>query len=460
MRRRVQRVHFVGVGGVGMSGIAEILHVQGYSVSGSDLRESAATRRMRELGVRISIGHDSSAVDGADVVVFSSAVSRTNPELRAAELASIPVIPRAEMLAELMRMKYGVAIGGSAGKTTTTSMTAEVLAAGGLDPTTIVGGRVISLGANSRLGEGEVLVAEADESDGSFLRLVPTVVVITNIDRDHLDHYGSFEALHAAFVEFANRVPFYGAAVLCIDDPHVQTLLPQVTRRSWTYGMSPQADVAAERVESAGLGMRFAVRAHGQPLGAFSLRVPGRHNVQNALAALTVGLEFDVPVARIQQALGAFRGVERRFEIRGERDGITVIDDYSHHPAKVRAALAAAREGLGRRIVVAYQPHRYSRTRDVFDELARAFHDADVLVLTEIYAAGEDKIPGISAEALAEAVRACGHRAVEFVPEKAAIVPKLRELSRPGDLVFFMGAGDIGRLANEFLAGDGGSPGT
>jgi UDP-N-acetylmuramate--alanine ligase len=443
MKRRVQRVHFVGVGGVGMSGIAEILHVQGYSVSGSDLRESTATLRMRELGIRISIGHDPAAVDGADVVVFSSAVSRTNPELRAAELASIPVIPRAEMLAELMRMKYGVAIGGSAGKTTTTSMTAEVLAAGGLDPTTIVGGRVISLGANSRLGEGEVLVAEADESDGSFLRLVPTVVVITNIDRDHLDHYGSFEALHAAFVEFANRVPFYGAAVLCIDDPHVQTLLPQVTRRAWTYGMSPQADVAAERVEAAGLGMRFAVRAHGQPLGAFSLRVPGRHNV-----------------ARIQEALAAFRGVERRFEIRGERDGITVIDDYSHHPAKVRAALAAAREGLGRRIVVAYQPHRYSRTRDVFDELARAFHDADVLVLTEIYAAGEDKIPGISAESLAEAVRACGHRAVEFVPEKSAIVPRLRELTRPGDLVFFMGAGDIGRLANEFLAGDGGSPGT
>ncbi|HTO06205.1 MAG TPA: UDP-N-acetylmuramate--L-alanine ligase [Myxococcota bacterium] len=460
MRRRVQRVHFVGIGGVGMSGLAEILHVQGYSVSGSDLRESAATRRMRELGIRISIGHDATAVDGADVVVFSSAVPRNNPELRAAELATIPVIPRAELLSELMRMKYGVAIGGSAGKTTTTSMTAEVLAAGGLDPTTIVGGRVISLGANSRLGEGEVLVAEADESDGSFLRLVPTVVVITNIDRDHLDHYGSFENLHAAFVEFANRVPFYGAAVLCIDDPHVQTLLPLVTRRAWTYGLSPQADVSAERVETAGLGMRFAVRTHGQPLASFSLRVPGRHNVQNALAAIAVGLEFDVPVPKIQQALAGFRGVERRFEIKGERDGIMVIDDYSHHPAKVRAALAAAREGLGRRILVAYQPHRYSRTRDVFDELARAFHDADVVLLTEIYAAGEEKIPGVSAEALAEAVRACGHRACEFVPEKSAIVPRLRELARPGDLVFFMGAGDIGRLASEFLAGDGGGSGT
>jgi UDP-N-acetylmuramate--alanine ligase len=459
MRRRVQRVHFVGIGGVGMSGLAEILHVQGYSVSGSDLRESTATRRMQELGMRIAIGHAAEAVTGADVVVFSSAVSRANPELRAAEAAGIPVIPRAELLSELMRTKYGVAIGGSAGKTTTTSMTAEVLAAGGLDPTTIVGGRVISLGANSRLGEGEVLVAEADESDGSFLRLVPAVVVITNIDRDHLDHYGSFEALHDAFVQFANRVPFYGAAVLCIDDPHVQTLLPQVTRRVWTYGLSPQADVAAERVEAVGMGMRFAVRARGKSLGRFSLRVPGRHNVQNALAAVAVGLEFDVPVPRIAEALAGFRGVERRFEIKGERDGITVIDDYSHHPAKVRAALAAAREGLGRRIVVAYQPHRYTRTRDVFDELARAFHDADVVILTEIYAAGEEKIAGVSAAGLAEAVRACGHRAVEFAPEKSAIVPRLRALTRPGDLVFFMGAGDIGRLAGEFLAPEGGSPG-
>jgi UDP-N-acetylmuramate--alanine ligase len=458
MRRRVQRVHFVGIGGVGMSGIAEILNTQGYSVSGSDLRESAATQRMRGLGIRIAIGHDAKLVQGADVVVYSSAVPRQNPELRAAEAAGVPVIPRAEMLAELMRMKYGVAIGGSAGKTTTTSMTAEVLAAGGLDPTTIVGGRVISLDANSRLGAGEVLVAEADESDGSFLRLVPTVVVITNIDRDHVDFYGSFENLHAAFVEFANRVPFYGAAVLCIDDPHVQTLLPQVTRRVWTYGLSPQADVCAERVETAGLGMRFEARARGTALGPFSLRVPGRHNVQNALAALTVGLEFDVPVPRIAEALAEFRGVERRFEIRGERDGMMVIDDYSHHPAKIRAALAAARAGLGRRVVVAFQPHRYTRTRDVFDDLARAFHDADVVLLTEIYAAGEEKIAGVSAAALAEAVRACGHRSVEFVAERARIVSRLRELTRPGDLVFFMGAGDIGRLAGDFLAPDGGGP--
>jgi UDP-N-acetylmuramate--alanine ligase len=316
---------------------------------------------------------------------------------------------------------------------------------------------VINLNANSRLGAGEVLVAEADESDGSFLRLVPTVVVITNIDRDHVDFYGSFEALRAAFVEFANHVPFYGAAVLCIDDPEVQTVLPHVTRRIWTYGLSPQADVSAERVEAAGFGMRFAARVRGQSLGPFSLRVPGRHNVQNALAALAVGLEFDVPVERIREALAEFRGVERRFEVLGERDGALVIDDYSHHPAKIRAALAAAREGLGRRVVVAYQPHRYTRTRDVFDELARAFHDADVVVLTEIYAAGEEKIPGVNAAAVAEAVRACGHRGIEFVPEKSGIVPRLRELVRPGDVVFFMGAGDIGKLAREFLASGGGA---
>ncbi len=451
MKGRVRRVHFVGIGGAGMSGIAEILHRSGYAVSGSDLAGGEAVARLRALGVPVAVGHDAAHLGTPDVVVYSSAVPPTNPELVAAAAARIPVIPRAEMLAELMRMKYGVAVGGSAGKTTTTSRTAEVLAAGGLDPTTIVGGRVISLGASSHLGEGEVLVAEADESDGSFLRLVPTVAVITNIDRDHLDHYGSFEALHAAFVLFANRVPFYGAAVLCIDDPNVQTLLPQVTRRAWTYGFSPQADVAAERVESLGLSMRFAVRAHSRPLGDFTLRVPGRHNVANALAALAVGLEFEVPVADIARALAGFRGVERRFEIRGEQGGVTVIDDYSHHPAKVRAALGAAREGLGRRIVVAYQPHRYTRTRDVFDELARAFHDADVLLLTEIYAAGEPKLPGVSADALAEAVRACGHRCVEFVPEKSAIVPRLRELARPGDLVFLMGAGDIGKLAEPLL---------
>jgi UDP-N-acetylmuramate--alanine ligase len=451
MKHRVRRVHFVGVGGAGMSGLAEILHASGYAVSGSDLRESASTRRLAALGVRVSIGHEAASVAGADVVVYSSAVRPSNPELVAAHAAHVPVIPRAEMLAELMRMKHGVAISGAHGKTTTTSLIGEVLAAGGLDPTTIVGGRVQSLGANSRLGAGDVLVAEADESDGSFLRLIPSVVVITNIDREHLDHWGSFEALLAGFRDFANRVPFFGAAVVCLDDPHVQGLLPQLTRRLWTYGLSAQADVSASQLEAQGLAMRFRASLRGAPLGDVRLSIPGAHNVANALAAIAVGLEFDVPFAQIREALEGFRGVARRFEIVGERDGVTVVDDYGHHPTEIRATLLAARRGLGRRLLVAFQPHRYTRTRDCFDELARAFHDADRLILTEVYAAGEDKLPGVSGASLAEAVRECGHRAVEFVPESRAIVPRLRELAQAGDVLIFLGAGDIGRLARDYL---------
>jgi UDP-N-acetylmuramate--alanine ligase len=451
MRHRVRRVHFVGIGGAGMSGLAEILQASGYAVSGSDLRESATTRRLAALGVRVSIGHDAGAVTGADVVVYSSAVRPANPELVAALAAHLPVIPRAEMLAELMRMKHGVAISGAHGKTTTTSLIGEVLAAGGLDPTTIVGGRVQSLGANSRLGTGDVLVAEADESDGSFLRLIPTVVVITNIDREHLDHWGSFEALQDGFRDFANRVPFHGAAVVCLDDPHVQGLLPQLTRRVWTYGLSAQADVSAAGLEAQGLAMRFRAALRGAPLGDVRLAIPGAHNVANALAAIAVGLEFEVPFAQIREGLEGFRGVARRFEVVGERDGVTVVDDYGHHPTEIRATLLAARQGLGRRLLVAFQPHRYTRTRDCFDELARAFHDADRLLLTEVYAAGEDKLPGISGARLAEAVRECGHRAVDYVPESRAVVPLLREIAQPGDVLIFLGAGDIGRLAREYL---------
>jgi UDP-N-acetylmuramate--alanine ligase len=451
VKHRVRRVHFVGIGGAGMSGLAEILHASGYGVSGSDVRESATTRRLAALGMRIAIGHEAGAVAGADVVVYSSAVRPSNPELVAAAQAHVPVIPRAEMLAELMRMKHGVAISGAHGKTTTTSMIGDVLAAGGLDPTTIVGGRVQSLGANSRLGSGDVLVAEADESDGSFLRLFPTVVVITNIDREHLDHWGSFEALVDGFCDFANRVPFYGSAVVCLDDPHVQTLLPRLTRRLWTYGLSAQADVSASALRADGLAMEFRAALRGTALGAVRLAVPGAHNVANALAAIAVGLEFDVPFARIRDALESFRGVARRFEIVGEQGGVMVVDDYGHHPTEIRATLLAARRGLGRRLLVAFQPHRYTRTRDCFAELARAFHDADHLVLTEIYAAGEDKLPGVSGAHLAEAVRECGHRAVDFVAERSGIVPRLRELARPGDVVIFLGAGDIGRLAREYL---------
>ena len=443
MRHRVQRVHFVGIGGAGMCGLAEILQVSGYSVSGSDLRASAITRRLEELGVRVAIGHRADAIEDADVVVYSSAIRATNPELVAAAERGIPAIPRAEMLAELMRMKYGVAIAGSHGKTTTTSFIGAVLKAGDLDPTTIVGGMVKSLGANSQLGAGDILVAEADESDGSFLRLVPTVVVITNVDREHLDHYGSYESLERSFLDFANRVPFYGVSVLCLDDPGVQGLLPEITRRTTTYGLSAQADVSADRIAPEGLAIRFRPRAGGQPLEPVCLAMPGEHNVCNALAAIAVGMEFGVPFPRIRSALEDFRGVSRRFEVLGERDGILVIDDYAHHPTEIRATLAAARHALDRRIVAVFQPHRYSRTRDLWEEFIAAFNDADIVFVTEVFAAGEDKIPGFEAAPLVEAMRAHGHREARFVADLDTLVAELAAEARSGDMLLTLGAGSI-----------------
>ena len=450
MNRKVRRIHFVGIGGVGMSGLAEVLYASGYTVSGSDARESEVLERLRGLGIRISIGHDTASVAGADVLVYSSAIPATNPEIKEAERVRIPVIRRGEMLAELMRLKYGIAISGSHGKTTTSSLVASVLQEGGLDPTSIIGGRLHSLGANSRLGSGDILVAEADESDGSFLHLVPTVVVITNLDREHLDHYGSLEALQDAFVDFANRVPFYGLALLCLDDPKLRELLPRIAARNRSYGLSTQAEISATSIEPEGLDTRFVARSGARELGPVRLPMPGFHNVQNALAALAVGLEFDVPFAQIRNALEQFKGIARRFEIVGEPGSLLVIDDYAHHPTEIRATLAAARSGLGRRSVVVFQPHRYSRTRDLFAELASCFHDADVLVLTDIYAAGEPKLPGIDASALAEAVKETGHRNTHLVREREEIVPALRELVQQGDAVLFMGAGDIGRLARTF----------
>ncbi|MBW2279393.1 MAG: UDP-N-acetylmuramate--L-alanine ligase [Deltaproteobacteria bacterium] len=461
MKRHVDRVHFVGVGGIGMSGLAEILVASGYSVSGSDLSDSPICERLRGLGVRVEIGHAAEHVRDADVVVYSSAIRATNPELQAAERAHVPVIARAEMLGELMRMKYGVAVSGSHGKTTTTSLAGAVLEAAGLDPTIVVGGIVKSLGTNSQLGSGDILIAEADESDGSFLRLMPSIVVITNIDREHLDHYQSFENLRAAFLDFANRVPFWGCAVLCLDDPHVQEILPDVTRRVRSYGLSRHADVMAHDVRGRGFETRFHVTTGGEDRGEIRLRMPGRHNVANALAAISVGLEFDVPFERIREGLEEFAGIERRFELRGEHDGVSVFDDYSHHPAEVVVALESARqvaaERPGARVVVAFQPHRYTRTRDCFDDLARAFHGADVLLLTDIYAAGESKIPGVDAARLAQAARDSGHRDVRHVAEREEIVPTLRGIANEGDLLIFMGAGDIGRLAGVYLDGvDGG----
>jgi UDP-N-acetylmuramate--alanine ligase len=455
--RGVKRIHFVGIGGIGMCGLAELLLAQGYEVSGTDLASGATVERLRRLGARVAIGHDAQHVGDADVVVVSSAVRRNNPEVATAEQRAIPVIPRAEMLAEVMRLKDGIAIAGTHGKTTTTSLIAHILQAADLDPTVVVGGRVIGSGAaadrtGARLGQGAFLVAEADESDGSFLHLSPVVAVITNVEPEHLDHYGTADAMEAAFAAFANRLPFWGRAVLCIDSPGVQRLLPRIARRRTTYGFSAQADWTAHDVARDGAGSRFAVKRGSELLGTTRLAIPGRHNVANALAALAVAAELDVPFGRAADALASFAGVERRFEHKGTAHGVRVVDDYGHHPTEVRATLAAAREQHAGRLVVVFQPHRYTRTRDLFDDFAAAFHDADVLVLTEIYAAGEPKLAGVEAASLAEAVRQRGHRDVRFVAELEAIAPALAPELREGDLVLTLGAGSITRLGPQLLA--------
>jgi UDP-N-acetylmuramate--alanine ligase len=451
--RRIRRVHFVGIGGIGMCGIAELLRAQDYRVSGSDLRDGPTVARLRGLGIQVSIGHAAEHVRGADVVVFSSAVRPTNAELVEAERRKIPVIPRAEMLAELMRLKDGIAVAGSHGKTTTTSLVAHVLDAAGLDPTAVIGGRVLSASerTGARLGRGDLLVAEADESDGSFLRLAPVIAVVTNVDPEHLDHYGSVDALRDAFAAFANRVPFWGLAVLCIDHPGVQALLPRMTRRTLTYGFSPQADLAAGEVVREGGGTRFEVRWRGERLGSARLRLPGLHNVQNALATLGVARELEIPFEVAAAALGSFPGIERRFELKGEAGGVQVVDDYGHHPAEIRATLAAAREIHPGRLIVVFQPHRYTRTAHLLGEFATAFHDADRLWLTEIYAAGEEKIPGVDGRALAEAIRAHGQRDVHFVADLGEIPGVVAPELRPGDLVITLGAGSISGLAPQLL---------
>jgi UDP-N-acetylmuramate--alanine ligase len=460
-------VHFVGIGGIGMSGIAELLANLGYVVTGSDLQRSAVTERLAALGVAVSEGHRAENVEGADVVVVSSAVRPSNPEVIEAARRQIPVIPRGEMLAELMRLRYAVAVAGAHGKTTTTSMIAVMLEQAGLDPTAVIGGRLRAFGSNARLGRGDVMVAEADESDRSFLKLYPTMAVLTNIDVEHLENYSGFEDLQQAFVEFANRVPFYGSVVACTDDAHVRRVLPRVSRRVVTYGLDAPADVTATDVSLRPFGATATVlrRQHGAAddrgpatvLGPLTLQVPGRHNLQNALGAVAVGLELALPFDAIARGLEAFRGVERRFDVRGEPNGILVVDDYGHHPTEIAAVLAVAR-GLGRRVVVAFQPHRHSRTAALMHAFGPALAAADHVVLTDIYAAGEEARPGVTVDALADAIRQVTRSPVDVVRRLDDVTPFLAGMLRPGDVAIVLGAGSIGTVADRLVARLSGAP--
>ena len=451
MYKKNQRIHFVGIGGIGMSGIAELLLNLNYRVSGSDLRGSTILDRLKGLGGQVVVGHRAGNVQGADVVVVSSAVRPDNPEVLAARSQSIPVIPRAEMLAELMRMKYGIAVAGSHGKTTTTSLISTVLAHGNLDPTMVIGGRLNSLGTNAKLGRGEFLVAEADESDGSFLFLTPTVAVVTNIDPEHLDYYQDMQNLTEAFAQFLNKVPFYGLDVICLDHPVVRSLLPRVRKRVTTYGLSRQADFRGEEVHREGWEICFRIYHREEEWGQVRLKIPGIHNVTNALAAVAVGNELGLDFEVIREGLEKFDGIHRRFERKGEARGVLVVDDYGHHPAEIRATLEAALTGNRKRILAAFQPHRYTRTQLCFDEFLGAFHNADLLVVTDIYAAGEKELAGVHARKLVDGIRKEGHKDVHYVPSFADIVSLLMERCQPGDMVLTLGAGDIYRVGEMLL---------
>ncbi len=445
-----KRIHFVGIGGIGMSGIAEVLLTLGYSVSGSDVRLTPITERLQNLGAQVHEGHRANNVQDAHVVVISSAVSRDNPEVAEAHRRKIPVIPRAEMLAELMRLKYGIAVAGSHGKTTTTSMIASVLGAAGLDPTFVVGGRVNQAGSNARLGRGDYMVVEADESDRSFLLLAPVVAVVTTIDREHLDQYGSLGEIQDAFTQFVNRIPFYGAAVLCLDEPNVQAIIPRITRPVITYGRSSQSDLLITEIELCGMASNFRLVYRGEDLGRFHLPgPPGVHNIRNAAAAAAVGLYLNAPCDLIRAGLGEFTGVARRFEVKGVVDGVTLIDDYGHHPAEIRATLEAARGCSFNRLLVLFQPHRYTRTKYLWEEFCTSFNQADLLLLTDIYPAGETAIPGISSESLAEAVRAAGHKNVVYRSTLQQSIEYLLREALPGDAVLAVGAGSVNRALPE-----------
>jgi len=450
---KVKHIHLVGIGGIGMSGIAELLINLGYFISGSDLRETEVTGHLSDLGGKIFLGHRPPNIDGADVVVFSSAVKGDNPEIVEARERSIPVIPRAEMLAELMRLKYGIAVAGSHGKTTTTSMIASILTKGGFDPTVVIGGRLnIWGGSNARLGRSDFLVAEADESDGSFLALSPSIAVITNIDHEHIDFYRSMNNLRKTFVDFINKTPFYGRAILCVDDREVQGLIPELTKSYLTYGLNPQADIRASGISKEGLSTTFDVTFKSRLTGNITLSIPGEHNILNALAAIGVGLELDIDFKYIREGLKNPGGLKRRFEIKDERGGILFLDDYGHHPTEILATLSAAKECWpDRRLVVVFQPHRFTRTRDLYDKFVISFNQADFLIITPIYGAGEEPIPGADSRALYQGIRNHGHRAVTFCESMEDSIFLLLDQVRPGDLVLTLGAGDIHLVGTEVL---------
>ncbi|HSB17524.1 MAG TPA: UDP-N-acetylmuramate--L-alanine ligase [Bryobacteraceae bacterium] len=449
---RPQHVHFIGIGGIGMSGIAEVLLNLGYQISGSDAKLSPITARLAGLGARIAEGHAAENIGGAKAVVVSSAIDQRNPELEEARRLQIPIIQRGEMLAELMRLKYGIAVAGSHGKTTTTSMTAALLSHAGLDPTVVVGGRVGTMGgANARVGRSDFLVVESDESDRSFLKLAPILAIVTNIDREHVDCYATIEDTLAAFVEFVNKVPFYGAAILCLDDENVQRILPSVSRRVVTYGTSAQADLTAGEIDCGPASSDFTLRYRGADLGRFHLPAAGMHNVLDATAAVAVGLELEVKPDTMRAALGEFGGVDRRFQLRGRERGVSVIDDYGHHPTEIRATLAAARLGGYRKVHVIFQPHRYTRTLHLMDDFARAFHQADTVYVLDIYAASEKPIEGVTAEALVERIRAFGHRGAEYAGKIDRAVSSVFAAAGDGDLVLTLGAGNVWQVGEALL---------
>jgi UDP-N-acetylmuramate--alanine ligase len=452
MYQKKYNIHFVGIGGIGMSGIAELLLNLDYKVSGSDLRSTEITRRLAQLGGRIFEGHRPEQIQGADVVVISSAVKADNPEVVAARDAVIPVIPRAEMLAELMRLKYSIAVAGAHGKTTTTWIIASVLDHGGLDPTVVIGGKLDSLGTNARLGQGEFIVAEADESDGSFLKLTPTIGVVTNINAEHLDFYGNQEKIKEVFLDFINKVPFYGMTVLCLDNEGIQDLIPKIEKRFTTYGMTSQADYQAKDVTFDGLTSQYVVTYRGEPLGSVELSLPGIHNVYNSMASIAIGMELGIAFDDIQRALRDIEGVQRRLEVKGTSRGVTIVDDYGHHPTEIRLTLQTARQCWpDSRIVVVFQPHRYSRVAALFDDFTRAFYEADSVLVLPIYSAGEAPIESIDGQSLCEEIREHGHKDVVFHDGHDAAVSHLKETLREGDVLLTLGAGDVWQVGEKLL---------